>query len=75
MRTLRPYLLSVVSVHLHQLAHIKSGGTHDLDLPHIYTLERVDTAALLLNVLTYNDQHTFGLSTANNLLIPQDKLG
>ena len=71
MESLNTYLLSVVSVHLHQLAHIKSGGTHDLDLPHIYALERVDATALLLNVLTYNDQHTFGFSDANNLLIPQ----
>lgn len=45
------HLLSVVSVHLHQLADIKPRGTQDLDLPHIYTLKGVDAAALLLNVL------------------------
>lgn len=48
----RTHLLSVVSVHLHQLAHIKPGGTQDLDLPHVYALKRVDATALLLNVLT-----------------------
>ena len=66
-------LFGVVSMHLHQLAHIKSGGAHDLDLPHIYALERVDTTALLLNVLTYNNHHTFGLSNASNPLIPQSQ--
>lgn len=48
------HLLRVVSVHLHQLANIKPGRAQDLDLPHVYALKRVDTTALLLNVLTYN---------------------
>lgn len=39
-------------MHLHQLGNIKSGSTQDLDLPYVHTLQRVDAAALLLNVLT-----------------------
>lgn len=48
------YLLGVVSMHLHQLADVKPGGTQDLDLPHKHTLKGVDATALLLNVLTCN---------------------
>lgn len=45
------YLLRVVSVHLHELADIKLGCTQNLDLPDKHTLQWVDSAALLLNVL------------------------
>ena len=55
-------------MHLHQLGNIKSGSTQDLDLPYVHTLQRVDAAALLLNVLTcrhtpllnaYKHHHTY----------------
>lgn len=45
------YLLRVVSMYLHQLADIKLGCTQDLDLPDKHTLQWVDSAALLLNIL------------------------
>ena len=47
----RLYLLSVVSMNLHQLADIKLGCSQNLDLPDKHALQWVDSAALLLNVL------------------------